>query len=92
MVIAGGRTSVKYPSDGELHHKTLDVIHPNGTVCNGHGLPDLPEVLEGFGMTSRKNRYIYVCGGQKRCINCRNGGSIPCWLTCGMYRLWLTYF
>ena len=46
----------------------------DGRVCTTPGLPDLPEKLEGFGMTSKKDRYIYVCGGTKREY---------CFYTCG---------
>ena len=87
MVIAGGNPAVSYVTDGELYHQTLDVIHSDGTVCSGHDLPDLPENLEGFGIASKHDRYIYICGGQKRCLACRNTNSIPCFTTCGMYGL-----
>ena len=90
MVIGGGRASVKYRSDGEVYHQTLDVVNSGGGVCKEHDLPELPEQLEGFGMTSKKDRYIFVCGGQKRCLTCRQGSE--CFYTCGMYGLRLNFF
>ena len=84
MVIAGGRDDVRYRLLGETYHKTLDVVSSYGKVCANHDLPHLPEELEGFGMASRNNRYIYVCGGQNR-------GS-TCFHTCGNYIFFLLYF
>ena len=66
LVIAGGRPEIRYSSSGPDYLKTLDVVMSDGRVCTTPGLPDLPEKLEGFGMTSKKDRYIYVCGGTKR--------------------------
>ena len=100
MVIAGGLKQVQYRIRNFDFWKTVDVVQSDGSVCTDHGLPELPEFLEGFGMTSKKDRYIYICGGQKRCTNCRdcqncfNGrssGSWGCWNNCGMYRLRSSY-
>ena len=97
MVIAGGLKQVQYKIRNFDYWKTVDVVQSDGSVCADHGLPELPEFLEGFGMTSKKDRYIYICGGQKRCTNCRNclackvnggtSGNNGCWNNCGMYRL-----
>ena len=87
MVIAGGLQKAQYKLRFFDYWKTVDVVQSDGSVCADHGLPELPEFLEGFGMTSKKDRYIYICGGQKRCIQCRLGGSDSCWNSCGMYRL-----
>ena len=87
MIIAGGRSTVRYRAEGELDKQTLDVIHPNGNACNSSGLPAIPESLEGFGMASRKDRMIYICGGMKKCLNCRTCSGTPCdcFTACGMY-------
>ena len=87
MIIAGGRSTVRYRAEGELDKQTLDVIHPNGNACNSSGLPDIPESLEGFGMASKKDRIIYICGGMKKCLNCRTCSGTPCdcFTACGMY-------
>ena len=66
LVIAGGRPEVNYRMSGPDWLTTLDVVMSDGRVCTTPGLPDLPEKLEGFGMTSKKDRYIYVCGGTIR--------------------------
>ena len=97
MVIAGGLQKAQYKLRFFDYWKTVDVVQSDGSVCADHGLPELPEFLEGFGMTSKKDRYIYICGGQKRCTNCRNciackvgggtSGNNGCWNNCGMYRL-----
>ena len=84
MVIAGGRDDVRYRLLGETYHRSLDVINSRGTKCTSHGLPDLPEELEGFGMASRRGRYIYVCGGQNRGVNC--------FTSCGNYIFLLLHF
>ena len=84
MVIAGGSDNVRYRLLGESYHKALDVVNSYGTVCGNHDLPDLPEELEGFGMASRKGRYIYVCGGQNR--------GTTCFDSCGNYIFFLLYF
>ena len=88
MIIAGGRNTVRYRAEGELDKQTMDVIHPNGTVCNNTGLPDIPESLEGFGMASKNDRFIYICGGMKKCLLCRTCSGTPCdcFSACGMYR------
>ena len=75
MVIAGGRPTVRYKSNEYL--QTLDAIHSDGRVCKNHNLPQSPKTLEGFGMASRKDRYIYICGGMER--------NSYCFTTCGMY-------
>ena len=80
MVIAGGRSTVKYVAQGETYHKSLDVVRLDGSVCGSHSLPDLPKELEGFGMASKNNRYIYVCGGQNR-----RSQSSDCFTNCGNY-------
>ena len=76
MVIAGGRGEVKYTEGGEEYAKTLDVVHSNGMIegihCGANDLPELPKNLEGFGMASKKDRFIYVCGGQDRGPSCFN--------------------
>ena len=74
LVIAGGRPEISYRLSGSDYLKTIDVVMSDGRVCTTPGLPDLPEKLEGFGMTSKKDRYIYVCGGTKREY---------CFYTCG---------
>ena len=74
LVIAGGRPDTNYRLSGPDHIKTLDVVMSDGRVCTTPGLPDLPEKLEGFGMTSKKDRYIYVCGGTIK---------ESCFVTCG---------
>jgi hypothetical protein len=84
MIIAGGRDDVRYDILSATYHKTLDVINSHGQACADHDLPDLPEELEGFGMASRNNRYIYVCGGINRGANC--------FTTCGNYIFLLLYF
>ena len=85
MVIAGGRPTVKYRIESTNEYsKTLDVIHSDGRVCGIHDLPDLPKTLEGFGMASKKDRYIYVCGGQER--------DNYCFTTCGMYYFRLIWY
>ena len=66
LVIAGGRPEINYRMSGPDWLETLDVVMSDGRVCTTPGLPDLPEKLEGFGMTSKKDRYIYVCGGTIR--------------------------
>ena len=88
MIIAGGRNTVRYRAEGELDKQTMDVIHPNWTVCNNTGLPDIPESLEGFGMASKNDRFIYICGGMKKCLLCRTCSGTPCdcFSACGMYR------
>ena len=71
MLIAGGKseTGLVYDPGTEGYDKSIDVVMANGetaTICSDTNLPELPKHLEGFGMTSRKNRYIYLCGGIER--------------------------
>ena len=81
MVIAGGRKTTVTNSMSAEHWKTLDVIRADGSACteSNHNLPELPKTLEGFGMTSRKDRYLHVCGGIKK--------TSSCFITCGMYNI-----
>ena len=39
------------------------LIMPGGTQCKDHDMPDMPQALKGFGMTSNQGRFIYLCGG-----------------------------
>ena len=64
MLIAGGNTEVSYTSPSTVS-KSLNVVMPDGDTCS-ETLPEIPKSLEGFGMASRKNRYIYLCGGIER--------------------------
>ena len=64
MLIAGGNTEVSYTSPSTVS-KSLNIVMPDGDTCS-ETLPELPKSLEGFGMASRKNRYIYLCGGIER--------------------------
>ena len=64
MLIAGGNTEVSYTSPSTVS-KSLNIVMPDGVTCS-EALPELPKSLEGFGMASRKNRYIYLCGGIER--------------------------
>ena len=70
MLLAGGRTTATYLEKDEVVLKTSTVVMPDGSQCNEPILPDLPEALEGFGMASKKDRYIYVCGGIERSDTC----------------------
>ena len=81
MVIAGGRKTTVTNSKSAEHWKTLDVILAHGSTCaeSNHNLPELPKTLEGFGMTSRKDTYLHVCGGIKK--------TSSCFTTCGMYKI-----
>ena len=63
-MIAGGRGDATF-ADG-TYSKTLTVVMPDGRQCSEYSLPQLPKQLEAFGMASRKNRYMYVCGGIER--------------------------
>lgn len=65
MMIAGGKNVATYIENAG-YSKTLTVVMPDGTQCTEPSLPELPKRLEGFGMASRKNRYVYVCGGIER--------------------------
>ena len=62
MLIAGGKASVE---TSQAYNKTLSVVMPDGSKCPEAGLPELPKILEGFGMTSKKDRYVFVCGGTR---------------------------
>ena len=65
MLIAGGKNVASY-EDPAGYSKTLSVVMPDGNPCSESTLPEMPKFLEGFGMASRKNRYIYLCGGIER--------------------------
>ena len=64
MMIVGGKNVATYIENAG-YSKSVTVVTPDGTQC-APTLPDLPKMLEGFGMASRKNRYTYVCGGIER--------------------------
>ena len=62
MMIVGGKTEASYKNTAGYKKTML----PNGETCT-HDIPNFTQVpLEGFGMASRKNRYVYLCGGIKR--------------------------
>ena len=65
MMIVGGKTDASYKNTAG-YKKTIFTVMPNGETCT-HDIPNFTQVpLEGFGMASRKNRYVYLCGGIKR--------------------------
>ena len=83
MVIAGGRPTAAYRNSGSNEYvKTFDVVFSDGHTCaeSNQGIPELPEFLEGFGMASKKDRFIYLCGGIDRT---KHGGH--CWRHCGKF-------
>ena len=64
MLIAGGKDSTtSFVETSKGYIKTLSVVMPDGNKCLETGLPELPKILEGFGMASRKDRYVFLCGG-----------------------------
>ena len=67
MLIVGGKNVATYKEDAG-YSKTATVVMSDGKQCTGNTAKsvELPKNLEGFGMASRKNRYVYVCGGSKR--------------------------
>ena len=81
MFIAGGREDVRYRSLGISYHQTVDIVHQDGTTCASHDIPDLPKQLEGFGLASKRDHLIYLCGGQHRLAPSGNA----CFSTCGNY-------
>ena len=80
MFIAGGREKVKYLRQGDNYHQTVDIVHLDGTKCGSHDIPNLPKELEGFGMASRHDRLVYLCGGSN---TVKNGNA--CFESCGNY-------
>ena len=87
MLIAGGRPSVKYLKQSEPYHKTIDIVLQDGKKCQSHDIPELAKELEGFGMTSKNDRFVYVCGGQHRL---KNGAD--CFTNCGNYFSFSLFF
>ena len=66
MMIVGGKETATF-KDTAGYLKTVSLVLPDGRVCSDTSIPDFTQVpLEGFGVASRKNRYVYVCGGIKR--------------------------
>ena len=43
---------------------TWSIVMPGGRECTTHDLPDIPNVLEGFGLAQAYDRYIFLCGGR----------------------------
>ena len=57
LAIAGGFESGSVLTDWA-------VVMAGGKECEDHGLPELPESLEGFGLTQSYNQDVYLCGGK----------------------------
>ena len=65
MMIVGGKSTATF-KDTTGYLKTISLVLPDGRMCTDTSLPEFDIPLEGFGLASRKNRYVYMCGGIKR--------------------------
>ena len=57
MAIAGG-----FGASG--FQLTWSIVMPGGRECTTHDLPDIPYVMEGYGLAQAYDRYIFFCGGR----------------------------
>ena len=63
MVVIGGNDKYIDPGSRELDN---EIIRSDGSTCvpnSGSPIPNLPKSLKNFALASRKDRYIYLCGG-----------------------------
>ena len=65
MMIVGGKTEASF-KDTTGYKKDIKLVLPDGSTCTDTSLPEFDVPHEGMGVASRKNRYIYRCGGIKR--------------------------
>ena len=65
MMIIGGKTEASF-KDTTGYKKDIKLVLPDGSTCTDTSLPEFDVQYEGMGVASRKNRYIYRCGGIKR--------------------------
>ena len=52
--------------DPSSRHEDSEIIRSDGSTCvpsSGSPIPNLPKSLKNFALASRKDRYIYLCGG-----------------------------
>ena len=62
LIIGGAEDKYLNPS---ARHLDYEIVTPKGQKCQTTfpTLPDMPANLKNFGLASRKDRYVYLCGG-----------------------------
>ena len=62
LIIGGAEDKYLNPS---ARHLDYEIVTPKGQKCQTTfpTLPDMPANLKHFGLASRKDRYLYLCGG-----------------------------
>ena len=64
MVVIGGNADKYIDPNGR--YPDNEIIRSDGSTCvpsSGSPIPNLPKSLKNFALASRKDRYIYLCGG-----------------------------